>query len=167
MAHRYQVFSDIHQCEIQEIQEAILKCQSIKRIQIILHEFNDDPLHKDPHKNESNLEDKFASIFIRNGYTNTSLLNDFHHIKYMHHADDNDDAFSKIYEHVIDGISTVCNEKKCRCIIRHYRDRSILPIECRLNSETHPIINALQHSNESNPSNNNITQSIQNDPIVP
>eukprot|EP01083_Nonionella_stella_P083341 230388_1 len=127
MAH--QVFGNTHQCEIIDIEQNTFKCQAIKRIQIILHEFNDD-------QHEPNLVEKFATIFISNGYTNTSLLNDFHHIKYMHHADDNDDAFSKIYEHVIDGIGTVCNEKQCRFISRHYRDRSILQNDFTLSAET-------------------------------
>eukprot|EP01083_Nonionella_stella_P144689 452189_1 len=80
---------------------------------------------------------KFASLFITNHYTNASLLNDFHHIKYTHHADDTDRAFSKIYEYCIDDIGTVCNEKQCRFIHRHYRDRSKLQNDYLLSDEKH------------------------------
>eukprot|EP01083_Nonionella_stella_P159508 520392_1 len=130
----FEVFEEKRQCEIS--QQGVLKCQAINRIRTILHGFNDNPLHKDPHENESNLMNKFALIFIDNHYTNTSLLNDFHHIKYAHHADDNDDAFSKIHEYLIDGIDTVCNEKQCMFITRYFRERSILQHKCILNDET-------------------------------
>eukprot|EP01083_Nonionella_stella_P089635 250175_1 len=100
MAH--DVFGNKRQCEIP--QQDILKCQAIRRIKIILHDFNNNPSQKDRHENESTLMNQFASIFVSNCYTNTSLLNDFHHIKYVHRADDNDEAFSKIHEYFIDDI---------------------------------------------------------------
>eukprot|EP01083_Nonionella_stella_P083340 230386_1 len=131
MAH--QVFGNTHQCEIIDIEQNTFKCQAIKRIQIILHEFNDD-------QHEPNLVEKFATIFISNGYTNTSLLNDFHHIKYTHHADDDDSVFSKIHTYFVNEIGTVCNEKQCRFISRHYRDRSTLQNQlndCILSDEKH------------------------------
>eukprot|EP01083_Nonionella_stella_P221287 790750_1 len=137
MAH--DVFQSKSKCEIS--QQNALKCPAINRMRVILQEFNLNPLR---HENEYNLLDKLASIFKNNDYTNTSLLNDFHHIKYMHHADDNDDAFQKIYEYFVDGIGSVCNEKQCRFITRHYRDRSILQNDYRLSDET-------QNNDEYNP----------------
>eukprot|EP01083_Nonionella_stella_P221283 790744_1 len=133
MAHSS--FGNKRQCEIPH--QDTSKCEAIKRIKYILHEFNDNPLHKDREENESNLMDKFAAIFIDNHYTNTSLLNDFHHVKYIHDADDNDEAFAKIYEYFTDGIGTICNEKQCRFIERHYRDRSVLQNDYILSDEKH------------------------------
>eukprot|EP01083_Nonionella_stella_P213362 769620_1 len=127
------VFENEYQCEISQ---NTLKCQAINRIQLILHEFNDYSLHKDRHVNQSNLMDKFESIFINNRYTNTSLLNDFHHIKYMHRADDNNEVFSKLYEKFIDVIGAVCNVKQCQFITRHYRDRSVLHKEYIVSEDT-------------------------------
>eukprot|EP01083_Nonionella_stella_P200706 734775_1 len=137
MAH--DVFGNKRQCEIP--QQDILKCQAIRRIKIILHDFNNNPSQKDRHENESTLMNQFASIFVSNCYTNTSLLNDFHHIKYVHRADDNDEAFSKIHEYFIDGIDTVCDGNQCLLIGRYYRDRSILRIlrnEAQDNDEHNP-----------------------------
>eukprot|EP01083_Nonionella_stella_P065986 173396_1 len=89
MAH--EIFENKRQCETPRSPPLSdpRHCLAVNRIKIILHEFNDDPLHKDRRGNESKLMDKFASIFISHGYTNTSLLNDFHHIKYAHNVDDN------------------------------------------------------------------------------
>eukprot|EP01083_Nonionella_stella_P135637 412599_1 len=133
MAH--EAFGNERQCKAAR-HHSLNTCQAINRIKIILYEFNDDLLHKHERKNESNFMDKFAFIFISNRYTNISLLNDFHHIKYMHHVDDDDDAFSEIYHHFIDGIATLCNEKQCRFIIRRYRDRSVLQNDYTLSDVT-------------------------------
>eukprot|EP01083_Nonionella_stella_P232714 820616_1 len=136
MAHSLlTLFENKRQCDIPH-QDAS-KCEAIKRIKYILHEFNDNPLREDREENESNLMDKFAAIFISNHYTNTSLLNDFHHVKYIHDADDNDEAFAKLYEYFTDEIGTICNEKQCRFIQRHYRDRSVLQDDYLLSDEKH------------------------------
>eukprot|EP01083_Nonionella_stella_P039600 107698_1 len=134
MAH--DVFASKRQCEIHP-KNTLNICQAINRIKIILHALNDDLLRENPHENQSHLMDKFASIFIRNHYTNTSLLNDFHHIKYMHNADDNDGVFAQIYQYFIAEMDTVCKAKQCRFIRRHYRDRSVLQNDYKLCEETH------------------------------
>eukprot|EP01083_Nonionella_stella_P106435 307227_1 len=122
----YKVFRTNHQCDISQQHDTVdtLNCQAINRLKIILNEFNDDSFLQNERDDESTLIDTFESIFIQNHYTNTSLLNDFHHIKYTHHADDDDDVFSKIHVYFMDGIGTACNQKKCQFIRRHYRDRS-------------------------------------------
>eukprot|EP01083_Nonionella_stella_P118571 354000_1 len=130
------VFGNKNQCNVEK--PNILKCEAIRRIKIILHEFNDTPFLAHKPKNQFNAMDKFASIFINNGYTNTSLLNDFHHIKHMHCADDDDYMFARIYEYFIDDIGTVCNGTVCLFIRMHYRDRSILQNETQGTDEYDP-----------------------------
>eukprot|EP01083_Nonionella_stella_P221286 790749_1 len=131
MAH--DVFQSKSKCEIS--QQNALKCPAINRMRVILQEFNLNPLR---HENEYNLLDKLASIFKNNDYTNTSLLNDFHHIKHMHCADDDDYMFARIYEYFIDDIGTVCNGTVCLFIRMHYRDRSILQNETQGTDEYDP-----------------------------
>eukprot|EP01083_Nonionella_stella_P235141 827135_1 len=146
MAHEVSVFGNKRHCGMAE--QNTLKCQSINRIKIIVREFNAKCLHKDRSENESNLMDKFESIFITNDYTKTSLLNDFHHIKYTHNADENDDAFSKIYEYITDGIDTPCDVTQCRFVSRHYRlDRFTMKI---LQNE-HILGDETQNNDENNP----------------
>eukprot|EP01083_Nonionella_stella_P213363 769621_1 len=128
-----ELFKNKDKCETSP--QNVLKCPAINRIRIILHEFNLNLLHKDQH-DEYNLMDKLAPIFFDNRYTNTSLLNDFHHIKYMHRADDNNEVFSKLYEKFIDVIGAVCNVKQCQFITRHYRDRSVLHKEYIVSEDT-------------------------------
>eukprot|EP01083_Nonionella_stella_P089638 250181_1 len=112
----YEVFGNQRQCEIHQ-KNSLGTCYAIARVKIILRELNDDlaiDFHKNQQQKESKFMDKFVFIFSNNNYTNTSLLNDFHHIKYTHHTDDNDDAFSKIYQYFIGAIGRICNEKQCR-----------------------------------------------------
>eukprot|EP01084_Bolivina_argentea_P107285 191817_1 len=68
----------------------ISACKCTNRIKMILDKFNiiiDEP------------NNEIAKSF-NNSYTNTQLLNDFHHIKYDHNVDDDDNAFAKMYEYI-------------------------------------------------------------------
>eukprot|EP01083_Nonionella_stella_P003583 10304_1 len=132
----YKVFGNKHQCDVSQLQPQDpqfvlhpLKCQAMNRIKIILHLVNE-------HEDESNFMDELTSIFTPNHYTNTSLLNDFHHIKYTHHVDDDDAVFAKTYEYFVGGIGTVCDGRQCRFMSRHYRDRPTLQSDYTLNDET-------------------------------
>eukprot|EP01083_Nonionella_stella_P273309 927052_1 len=117
------LFADKEPCAL--LAQDTLNCKAMNRIKIILNEFDD-----------SNFMKKFASIFIDNNYTNTSLLKDFHHIKYTHHADDDDCEFAKLFEYITDGIRTHCDGKKCQFITRYYRDRSKLQNDYVLTNDT-------------------------------
>eukprot|EP01083_Nonionella_stella_P273307 927049_1 len=114
MAHK--LFAEKDQCTLsqQELPNT-LTCKAMSRIKMILNEFND-----------CNFMKKFESIFIDTCYTNTSLLKDFHHIKYAHHADDDDCEFANIFSYITGGIRTNCDGRKCQFITRYYRDRSKL-----------------------------------------
>eukprot|EP01083_Nonionella_stella_P184417 669391_1 len=92
------LFADKEPCAL--LAQDTLNCKAMNRIKIILNEFDD-----------SNFMKKFASIFIDNNYTNTSLLNDFHHVKYTHHADDDDCVFEQIFSYITEAIDTRCDGK--------------------------------------------------------
>eukprot|EP01084_Bolivina_argentea_P015196 28412_1 len=102
------VFKDTHSCQ----QNDIFQCSSAKRIKIILNTFT---------TNITTTND----TFINNDYTNTHLLNDFHHIKHYH--DENDSTFNELSKYYTNDMTHICKIDKCEHIDRYYRDRSVLP----------------------------------------
>eukprot|EP01084_Bolivina_argentea_P264922 448923_1 len=108
-------------------QDDVLKCNSVERIKIVIVKFNEainDFDQQTKHQNSKGLLQIIDEIFIQNNYTHTDLLNDYHHIKYFHNADNNDNIFAKIYEYCTNHIQIACNVSKCKLVQRHYRDRS-------------------------------------------
>ena len=68
--------------------------------------------------------DSLNSIFNEHNYGVTELLNDFHHLKYEHNLQDDDDAFDSAFNFTLDGTTeTVCYVNECPLVQRHYRVR--------------------------------------------
>ena len=61
----------------------ILKCESLKRIQLILHDY-------DNHQNKEFDQD----------YSNVSILNDFFHLKHHLNVHKDHDKFDNVYKHL-------------------------------------------------------------------
>eukprot|EP01084_Bolivina_argentea_P073349 133109_1 len=86
-------------------------CESTKRIKHTLDKLN---------ASNGNIYDFFA----KNNYTSTILLNDFNHIKYHHHVEDNDSHFAKIFTYITEEDNQICDIQKCKYINIYYRNRS-------------------------------------------
>eukprot|EP01084_Bolivina_argentea_P077878 141328_1 len=102
-------------------QDDISQCLSVQRIRIILNKFNKII------QIQTHAYDKYSTLMdniFTNHYSNTDLLNDFHHIKYGHKADDDDVQFNKIYTFFIEDIKDICKQKQCKHIQQHFLDRS-------------------------------------------
>eukprot|EP01084_Bolivina_argentea_P293096 504054_1 len=105
----------------------ILACPCSARIKIILDKFNtiSNELNMNI-KSNYKTERLFIEMPFNNGYNNTQLLNDFHHIKYHHNVDQNDCAFAQIYGYITNGMDQLCNHAQCKHFKRHFKDRSSL-----------------------------------------
>eukprot|EP01084_Bolivina_argentea_P271485 461985_1 len=118
-------------------QDDISQCLSAQRIQIILNEFNKIiQIQTHTYDQYSTL---IENIFTNNHYSNTDLLNDFHHIKYDHNADDDDIQFQQIYTFFMEPIKDICQQKQCKHIQRHFLDRSKLINECTSNNSSYTL----------------------------
>eukprot|EP01084_Bolivina_argentea_P077880 141330_1 len=119
-------------------QDDISQCLSAQRIRIILNKFNKIiQIQTHAYDEYSTL---IENIFTGNDYSNTDFLNDFHHIKYSHKADDDDIQFNKIYTFFIEDIKDIC-KKQCKHIQRHFVDRFKLNNECTSNNNTDTVRN--------------------------
>eukprot|EP01084_Bolivina_argentea_P202478 345953_1 len=79
--------------------------------------------------NIHNVKNEITNLPLHDDYTNTHLLNDFHHIKYHHNTDQDDNVFSEIYEYITEGMDKnhkMCNHIQCKHFQRHFADRSML-----------------------------------------
>eukprot|EP01084_Bolivina_argentea_P034776 64413_1 len=98
----------------------VLQCDSIKRIKLILNRFQQ-------HSND-NCIDMLIDIFIKNNYTNSDLLNDFHHVKTDHNIENDYAKFAEISKYIITKDShhknMYCCAETCKSVKNHYRDRS-------------------------------------------
>eukprot|EP01084_Bolivina_argentea_P116377 206790_1 len=97
-----------------ECQQDLLSCSSTHNIAQVLRKVN-----------------PFGCIEILN---NTTLLNDFNHIKYHHKVDDDDSKFHKMWKYLSNNIDKACNLPDCKHLKVHYRDRS-KPIKTLLSTE--------------------------------
>eukprot|EP01084_Bolivina_argentea_P216336 367565_1 len=112
------LFKDRSRCK----QNDITQCISFKRIQITLDKFN-------------TTFDEIRDIFTVTNYTNTQLLNDFHHVSYDHHLEDNHEQFATIHKYLKKSMNMKCVATTCQHIDRHYRDRSKLKNEYIINDD--------------------------------
>eukprot|EP01084_Bolivina_argentea_P228047 385240_1 len=109
------MFKDVSACTT----NIALQCPSLKRIKFMMDKFNQCPA--------SNFSNLIQEIFVVNHYTNTHLVNDFHHMIYVHVIDD-DQKFQEIFtQFKKDNI--ICEAKKCAFIQRYWRDRTKKIIE--------------------------------------
>eukprot|EP01084_Bolivina_argentea_P154158 268764_1 len=124
------VFKDTSGC-ISE-QNDISQCISAQRIKIILTKFHEivDTNNTNKSNNltkKNNSNDVFIQlvneIFLQNNYSNTQLVDDYHHIQ-DHHQVDDDETFDKIFQYFTNNMTTQCDIQKCHHIKTHYRDRS-------------------------------------------
>eukprot|EP01084_Bolivina_argentea_P284079 486731_1 len=107
------IFRDITICHSNDLNE----CGAMKRIQIILHKL---------HQSSRSFAQIINDLFIANKYTNTMLLNDFHHMMYTHDIDENEkhNKFHEIYTKLTNNMNIICDVEKCKHIQRHWRDRT-------------------------------------------
>eukprot|EP01084_Bolivina_argentea_P077879 141329_1 len=120
-------------------QDEISQCLSAQRIQIILNKFNNIIQIQTPTYDQYST--LIENVFTSKHYSNTDLLNDFHHIKYDHKADNNDIQFNQIYTFFIEKIKDICKQKQCKHIQQHFLDRSKSINEYASNYSTHTICN--------------------------
>eukprot|EP01084_Bolivina_argentea_P290458 498932_1 len=126
------VFNNVIECK----QNDVTQCTAATRIKIILNKFS--TITTD---NITNIFTNETLIYNNNNYNNTDLLNDFHHIKYTHNADKDEQKFSEIYTYFVNGNDEVCQKKQCNHVRRHYIDASKLSnddINCH-ESQQHTI----------------------------
>eukprot|EP01084_Bolivina_argentea_P000968 1779_1 len=100
-------------------QDHITQCEAVNRIKMILNKFNTI-------NTETNIITKMINgVFASNNYSNSCLLNDFHHMKQNHITND-DMKFAEIYAYLVNGMDKICKNKQCNHIKRHYANRSKL-----------------------------------------
>eukprot|EP01084_Bolivina_argentea_P199154 340836_1 len=100
--------------------QTVLQCPALNRINLILNTFNSKI--NDNIENHSTSIRQIHSIFS-DDYTKSKLLNDFHHIKYYHHVDENNHQFDTVFQYLAK--HTTCHIQ-CHYIQRHYIDRTTL-----------------------------------------
>eukprot|EP01084_Bolivina_argentea_P219381 372099_1 len=129
------IFQDTSHCTSIDISQ----CACVGRIKIVLSKFMAKQIELTSLLNE---------LFINNKYTNTKLLNDFHHIKYHHKTDDDDKQFDKIHAYIKDDATMKCDLKQCNHIERHHLDRSKLINEYTLPTDNNRVDNDDELYNE-------------------
>eukprot|EP01084_Bolivina_argentea_P262237 443409_1 len=110
------VFSETVECK----ENKISNCTSATRIKCILCALNQS------NKMNMEMESIIHNIFIKYDYTNTKLLDDFHHVKYYHNVDDDHAKFAEIFHFFTQGNDAFCDIQKCEHVNVYYRDRSKL-----------------------------------------
>ena len=79
---------------------------------------------KTSNTNESEIRRSLQSVFDKDDYSVTHLLDDFHHLKYEHNIDQDDALFDSAYEFFKDSMSgNGCDVDVCPFLERHRRDR--------------------------------------------
>eukprot|EP01084_Bolivina_argentea_P173419 300368_1 len=106
------IFINTTQCN----QEHITQCNSARRIKSILNNFTTITITNVDKQKDS----QCITRLMNNNYTNTNLLNDFDHIKYNHHADD-DSQFEKMTSYFVDA---KCNPETCKHIKSRSKEQS-------------------------------------------
>eukprot|EP01083_Nonionella_stella_P163132 536109_1 len=114
------IFKDRTNCT----QDDVLRCPSVVRMEAILKCFNTIAIDssKESKKVSVLTVQSIQDIFSKNQYEYTHLLDDFHHIRYNHHIDDNGDTFHQLHAHCFDDL--VCDVQTCGHIQRYWRDRT-------------------------------------------
>eukprot|EP01083_Nonionella_stella_P292274 994124_1 len=105
-------FKDRNKCT----EDNLFRCPSVLRINAILKRFN--AIAIDSTIASESIED----IFTKNGFKYAHLLDDFHHVRYEHNVDDDDDQFQQLHSNLF--AEFMCDAKKCAHIRRYYRDRN-------------------------------------------
>eukprot|EP01084_Bolivina_argentea_P214285 363812_1 len=96
--------TDTKQCQ----QDNIIQCPSMKRLEIILHKFDKYLQNNISNECKDKIEQLIRETFSDN--TNyTQLVNDFNHIKYYHHADDNHLVFAEIFQYFTQNVAMNCD----------------------------------------------------------
>eukprot|EP01084_Bolivina_argentea_P156657 273015_1 len=109
-----------------ECKHDISSCAFVERIKNLLNKFNAIIEDSTENKIDDALLQLINDTFIKNDYSRTQLINDFHHIKYDHYADSDDYKFAAIYNYITSNTSNICQFKRCHHVQRHYRGRSKL-----------------------------------------
>eukprot|EP01084_Bolivina_argentea_P014828 27739_1 len=102
----------------------ITKCTALHKVSILLNECN-EIIHK--YHQKTDLQIKIQQLLDNNEHYNaTALLDDFLHIKYHHHIQNDEDQFNAMYDYLTKDINLKCDVSKCYYIQLHYRDRTPL-----------------------------------------
>eukprot|EP01083_Nonionella_stella_P061423 160062_1 len=118
--HLFETKRNINDCKVDDV----LECQSLKRIKIVLKHC-DDMITEPTQITNISLQNKIHDLIhhkLGHGtFNNTSLLDDFHHIKYGHNVDQDIHKFDTILNNLT---NKNCNSEKCGHLMRHYTDRT-------------------------------------------
>eukprot|EP01084_Bolivina_argentea_P159100 277112_1 len=100
------------------------QCISANRIKTLLNEQNNIIDNKQS-MYDSQLQIKFNKLINSVQYSDVELLNDFYHIKYEHHVDDNNDEFNLFYKYLLDVDDVFqCDFNCCPSVMRYYNRRN-------------------------------------------
>ena len=74
-----------------------------------------------------------SALFDEDEYSSTNLLGDYHHIRHEHHLDQDHESFANTYQLLNNdmGASTACDLKRCRHVVRHFRERMLAPADSK------------------------------------
>eukprot|EP01084_Bolivina_argentea_P124077 219891_1 len=109
------------------------RCNSARNIKSTLQKYN--KVISDKHDtSERSISNKLYEIVnnkLFNGdYSDTKLLNDFYHIKYNHHVNDNTDNFNSFCKYLSDDNNVLaCDPQNCKGYTRYFRNRHQLLYE--------------------------------------
>ncbi len=67
-----------------------------------------------------NVKQLINDTFHKNNYSNIQLLNDFNHIKYYHHANENNLVFASVFEYFTNDFDILCNPHNCKNVQRYH-----------------------------------------------
>eukprot|EP01084_Bolivina_argentea_P262473 443873_1 len=160
---------ELFQNEIECNDKNILKCHSAKRIRVILSQYSN--ILADKNTTPNNFIQKNIDSLINNKlgnakYSNTKLLNDFHHLKHYHDINNDNKQFEIMYNYLLENNTiNACAMNSCSTIKRHYRNKNT-----QTNIQIHKLPN--QISNDSKPQSisecdlNEIIHIILNDDLI-
>eukprot|EP01084_Bolivina_argentea_P104873 187762_1 len=108
----------------QECNFAFVECKVANRVKNVMLQFN-----KITHANNDKSVDELGKESITAGnikYDNVTLLNDFYHIKYQHHVNDNPNKFQIFYEYLFDNDNVLqCDINNCTSARQYYQRRNV------------------------------------------
>eukprot|EP01084_Bolivina_argentea_P256210 431273_1 len=124
----YAMFADLFTDKQDCSQDDVLKCNSFKRIKILLKQCDDivNETQLVDLATQNKIHDLIHHQLGQDVYTNTDLLNDFHHIKYEHGVEDDVDKFDHIFR---SSSYQNCNISNCKYLKHHYRDRTQISVQ--------------------------------------
>eukprot|EP01084_Bolivina_argentea_P252162 423196_1 len=100
------------------------ECSCANRIKLLLHQYATiilDENNKTHQQLQHDINQLMNKIVSNDLYSDVELLNDFHHLKYQHHINDNPNTFNLFYQYLFNNnVVLQCDINNCQSVQRHY-----------------------------------------------